>query len=149
MTAIVHTYEQHTNLRYPWKYEPASWLHGSARSMAHNSALLLSCFKPAHNELKINDFIQNMWVCAFKSIWNRKPPEKCSSWLWKRELNMYDYYTSSFVFEVIFRAIWDYLGKSLGVIWGICYIHPLTIIYELSESRTMPLKVVFPYLIIL
>ena len=144
MTAIVHTYEQHTNLRYPWKYEPASWLHGSARSMAHNSALLLSCFKPAHNELKINDFIQNIWFCAFKSIWNRKPPEKCSSWLWKRELNMYDY-TSSFVFEVIFRAILDYLGKSLGVIWGIGEFMN----GPLSESRTMPLKVVFPYLIIL
>ena len=27
---IVHTYEQHTNLRYPSKYEPGSWLHGSA-----------------------------------------------------------------------------------------------------------------------
>ena len=58
---------------------------------------------------------------------------------------MYDYYTSSFVFEVIFRTILDYLGKSLGVIWGIGEFMN----GPLSESRTMPLKVVFPYLIIL
>jgi hypothetical protein len=57
---------------------------------------------------------------------------------------MYDY-TSSFVFEVIFRTILDYLGKSLGVIWGIGEFMN----GPLSESRTMPLKVVFPYLIIL